>query len=117
MDPPEFAAESRKDASVFSGFLVPGIVSFREGVEGGLEEVAGIVRGLEGGHLAFRERLQARPESGFLEGAGVELGPEWGAVQNMLEAQDDWSSVGLETARAPLMSFQRKYERLDRDQG
>ena len=114
MDQPEFAAESRKEASVFS---VPGIVSLREVVEGGLEEVAGIVRGQEWGHLAFRERLQARLESGFLEGAGLEQGPEWEPVQNLLEAQADWSSFALEPARAPLMFFQRMYEKLDRDQG
>ena len=117
MDPPEFAAESRKGASILSGFLVPGIVSLREVVEGGLEEVTGIVRGQEWKHLAFRERLQARPDSGILGGEGFAQGPEWEAVQNMLEAQADWSSVALETDRVPLMSFQRMYERLDRDQG
>ena len=117
MDPPEFAAESRKGASILSGFLVPGIVSLQVGVEGVLEEVTGIVRGQEWEHLAFGERLQARPESGFLEGEGLEQGPEWEVVQNMLEAQVDWSSVALELDRAPLMSFPRMYERLDRDQG
>ena len=117
MDPPEFAAESRKGASILSGFLVPGIVSLREGVEGVLEEVTGIVRGQEWEHLAFREKLQARPESGFLGGEGLEQRPEWGSVQNWLEAQVDWRSFALEPARASLMFFQRMYERLDRDQG